>query len=209
MAEITKNKPAKTISRLVIFTALLMLLLSSALPAGASESDTSSYFSEEYIQDIINNTPATDVSYFKQASLNADTIAVFGTLPAFSKGRESYEWFVLLQGVTSKLNEDGKLAPYLWDNGGFIIGYGYQNSVILISIHSEYSDEEMNAVIQIIEEAGQFYGISDIPIIIEQNTHAQAYTDNAEPEKTIPGVGLAACALLSLFVVLFIRKSKN
>lgn len=215
MAEIHKNKLTKTVSCLFVLTILLSLVFSSALPAGAAESDTGSYFSDDYIREIINNTPAADTAYFDQARFDANTVAISGTVPALSKGRESYEWFVLLQGVMKKINDEGKLEPYLWENGGFVIGYGCPSSYIQIYVYSEsdYSDEDINAVIQIIQDAGKSYGIDDIPVIVEINTHAQGYVGGPvkqqESEKTIPGVGLAACAVLSLVVVLFIRKSKK
>ncbi len=216
MAEIPKNKLTKKVSRLFVLTILLTLIFSSVLPAGAAEPVTGSYFSEDYIQDIINNTPAADTAHFKQAKSDANTIAVSGAVPVLSKGRESYEWFVLLQGVMKKVNDEGKLEPYLWDNGGCVIGYGCPSSYIQIYVYSEsdYSEEDISAVIQIIQEAGKSYGINDIPVIVEINTHAQGYLNSGsvvqnEPEKTIPGVGLAACIVLSLVVVFFIRKSKK
>lgn len=115
-----------------------------------------------------------------------------------------------------KVNSEGKLEPYLWDNGGFVIGYGCPSSYVQIYVCSEsdYSEEEIDALIQIIQEAGKSYGIDDIPVIVEINTHAQGYINSGavpqnETEKTIPGVGLAACIVLSLVVVLFIRKAKK
>lgn len=53
-----KNRTFKTVSRLLIFAAVLWAAFACSL--SAADSDTDSYFSEQYIQEIIQNTPATD-----------------------------------------------------------------------------------------------------------------------------------------------------
>ncbi|MDL2261204.1 hypothetical protein LJC08_03125 [Methanimicrococcus sp. OttesenSCG-928-J09] len=219
MAENTKNRPLNinNISRLFISLILLSVIFSSVPPAGAVESDTGSYFSADYIQEIIDNTPATNPNLLEQARFNNTTVAVYGRIPALPRGNESYRWFTLLQGTMKKVNEDGKLEPYLWDNGGFIIGYGCPSEMIQIFVYSgaEYSDEDLEAIVKIVQDAGKEYGIEDIPIIVESNALAQGYindmsakTEPAAP-KTIPGVGLATCALLVMVAVFFVRKSKK
>ncbi|WNY22788.1 hypothetical protein MmiHf6_00730 [Methanimicrococcus hongohii] len=215
MAEIIKNRYIRTVSRLSVLTLLFILLISSVLPAGAVESNSGSYFSEEYIQEIINNTPAINSSSFELAVRNENTVLAAGTVPSLAKGRESYEWFVLLQGIMTKINDEGKLEPYLWDNGGFIIGYGYTDSFIEISVHADsgYTDADLNAIAKIVNDAGKTYGIDDIPVIIESKALSQGYSDSgsqrAEPEKTIPGVGLGISALVVIGVVLSARKLKK
>lgn len=221
MADIRKSKLTKIISRLFVLIMLLSLAFSSVLPAGATESYTGEYFSDAYIRRIIDDTPATDPALFERTKSSENVIVVSGTVPVLAKGRESYEWFVLLQGVMKKVDNSGELDPYLWDNGGFVIGYGCPSSFVHIYVYSEsdYSEEDINAIVQIIQNAGKSYGIDDIPIVVELNTHPQGYincsavpsqqTQTRESEKTIPGVGLAACVILSLVVVLFIRKSKT
>lgn len=221
MDEIQKNKLKKIITRLFVFMLLFSLTFSSVLPAGAAESDTDRYFSNDYILQIINDMPAVDTNLFEQVKSAENTIAVSGTVPAFSRGRESYEWFVLLRGVVTKVRSEGKLEPYLWDNGGFVIGYGCPNSYVQIFVYSgsDYSDEDINTMIQIVQDAGRSYGVDNIPVVVISSTHAQGFDDSisiyqqpvespVESEKTIPGVGLAACAVLSLIVVLFTRSKK-
>lgn len=218
MAEIQKNKHVNEIHCLFIFIILLSLIFSSALPAGAAESDTGSYFSDDYIQGIINSTPAVGPALFEQSKSAENTIAASGIVPVLAEGRESYEWFISLQNVVEKVNNEGTLAPYHWDNGGFIIGYGCIGSHIQISVYSEaaYSDEDINAVIQIIQDAGKTYDIVDAPLIIESSKHAQGYEPEPAQEgqegsapPDVPGVGLTACVVLSLIAVFFIRKFKK
>lgn len=198
----------------VVFAVLLLFI--SGLPVAVSESggeEQSSYFSAEYIQKIIDNTPATDPSLMDQVRANSKTVAVSGTIPAMAKGEESYQWGILLQGVLKKINADGSLSPYLWDNGGAVIGYGSYDSYIQISVHAEadLSDEEINALIRIVSDAGKEYGIDNIPIVIEKRALAQGFvpasSSNAPVEpKTIPGVGLLVCGILVLGTVLISRR---
>ncbi|MDL2261203.1 hypothetical protein LJC08_03120 [Methanimicrococcus sp. OttesenSCG-928-J09] len=196
---------------------VLALLIFSSLPVVSAE-EQQSYFSADYIQEIIDNTPATNPALLDQARSNSKTITVSGTIPALQKGNESYNWFILLQGVMKKINTDGQLGPYLWDNGGFIVGYGSSQEYIEVFVNADstVSDEEIAQVVQIITNAGKEYGINDIPIIIERNTHAQGFipSESTSPKspdeiKTIPGVGLYICALLVVATVLITRKYRK
>lgn len=196
---------------------VLALLIFSSLPVVSAE-EQQSYFSADYIQEIIDNTPATNPALLDQARSNSKTITVSGTIPALQKGNDSYSWFVLLQGVMKKVNTDGQLEPYLWDNGGFIVGYGSSQDYIEVFVNadSNVSDEEIAQVVQIITNAGKEYGVNNIPIIIERNTHAQGFipSESASPKspdeiKTIPGVGLYVCALLVVATVLIACKYRK
>ncbi|MDV0444646.1 hypothetical protein MmiAt1_01780 [Methanimicrococcus sp. At1] len=192
---------------------VLVILISLISPALAGATDTESYFSESYIQEIINNTPAPDSVLFEQAKKDSNTVAAAGNIPVLLPGRESYEWFVLLQGTVKKINDENQLDPHLWDNGGFIIGYGCHHSYVQVYVSGTYSDEDINKVIRIVQDAGKAYGIDDVPLIIVIDEHAQGFDNtpagSGEPAKTIPGVGLGASAFLALFVVLCINKFKK
>ncbi|MDR2944906.1 MAG: hypothetical protein LBU81_07515 [Methanosarcinales archaeon] len=208
MAEIQKDRHSKVMSRLFILMILLSSIFFTAAPAAAEESNAGNYFSDEYIMEIINSTPAVDAALFEKAKSNEKTISVSGTVPVLAEGRESYEWFVLLQSAMRKTNDEGKLEPYLWDNGGFIIGYGCPTSHIQVSVHADadYSEEDINAIIQIIQDAGKAYNIDNVPIVIEEDDHVHHMS---ETEKTTPGVGLLSCVLLSLAVVFFIQRARK
>lgn len=206
------------ISEILPILFLASLFIFSSLPISVAEEEPQSYFSANYIQGIIDSTPAPNPSILEHARSNSNTITVSGTIPRLAKGNESYNWFVLLQGVLGEVNAGGQLEPYLWDNGGFIIGYGSQEGhvKVIINDNSAVTDEEINQVIQIFTDAGKEYGINDIPVILEKNTHAQGFVqgESASPKspdeiKTIPGVGLYICALLVVATALITYRFKK
>ncbi|WNY22787.1 hypothetical protein MmiHf6_00720 [Methanimicrococcus hongohii] len=199
----------------VFFILLLFISLTVPVVSAAGDEVTSSYLPAEYIQSIIDNTPATNPALFDQMRSNQSIIMISGTIPALPQGEESYRWGLVLQEILKSINNDGLLTAYHKDNGGFIIGYGSQENYIIISVHadSEVTDEELNQIIKVIQSAGENAGIADLPIVIEKSTPAQGYAPAASSgpaeTKTIPGVGLGISALLVVAVVLSARKFKK
>ncbi len=200
----------------VFFVLLLLIFLSFPIISVADEEVTSSYLPTDYIQSIIDNTPATNPALFDEAISDPKTVAIAGTIPAFSQGEDAYRWSLVLQGVLKKINNESLLAPYQWDNGGFVIGYGCPSDHIQIFVNSdsEYTDEDIAEVIKVIQDAGKEAGITDLPVIVEIGTHAQGFVpaNASAPQgeiKTIPGVGLGISALLVVAVVLSARKLKK
>lgn len=201
----------------VFYFVVLILLFSAFLsPVSAlNETNAESNFSSDFVQEIIDNTPNSSPDALNQMNSGPKTIAVSGTVPVLSDGAESYHWFILLQDIMETANQDGLLDSHLWSNGGSVIGYGCPQSYILIYVHSEaeYTDEDISDILQIIQDFGKEYGIEDIPIVIEENIHAQGYiaaSSNTVPApaepKTIPGVGLLACVLFSVAAAFISRK---
>ena len=199
--------------RVSVFSVLLLLIFISVLPASvAADEVTSSYLPADYIQSIIDNTPATNPTLLDEARSDPNNVAVAGTIPGFSQGEDAYRWSLVLQGVLKKINNESLLTPYLWDNGGFVIGYGCPSDHIQIFVNSdsEYTDEDIAQVIKVIQDAGKEAGIADLPVVVEIGTHAQGFVPAAAASqgeiKTIPGVGLGISALLVVAVVLSARK---
>lgn len=178
-----KDNIGKISVRLFVFIFAFSLFLFSALPVNAIELediefDMNSNFSIEYILEIIENTPAFDSFLSDLWELDENIIAVSGEFPSLSAGLEAYGWFISLQKVVWKINEDRLLEPYIWDNGGFIAGYGYSNLCVQVCVHpdAEYTDEDITAVMQIIRDVGLEYGI-DVPIVVEISSHPEGFDE--------------------------------
>ncbi|WNY28726.1 hypothetical protein MmiEs2_09290 [Methanimicrococcus stummii] len=198
----------------VFFVLLLLVSLFVPLVSASGDEVTSSYLPAEYVRSVIDNTPATNPALIEQASLNSKTVAAFGIIPALPQGEESYLWGLVLQDILKDIHNGDLLASYHWENGGFIIGYGYRNDHIYVSVNadSQFADEEIESVIKIIQDAGKKADINDLPIIIEESVHAQAFKPSGASSaetKTIPGVGLGVCVFLLIAVVLSVRKFKK
>lgn len=200
----------------IFFILLLFLFLSVSIVSAADDEVTSSYLPAEYIQLIIDNTPATNPALLDEARSNPKTVAVAGAIPAFTQGEDAYRWGLVLQDVLKKINNEHLLAPYQWDHGGFIIGYGCPGDYIQVFVNadSEYTDEDIAQVIKIVQDVGKEASIKDLPVVVEKGTHAQAFgpanVESPQGEvKTIPGVGLSISVFLVAVVALFTRKLKK
>lgn len=200
----------------VFFVLLLLIFLSVSFVSAAEGEVTSSYLPAEYIQSIIDNTPATNPALLDEVRSDPSTVAVAGTIPALSQGEDAYRWSLVLQDVLKNIDQKGLLAPYQWDHGGIVIGYGCPGDHIQIFVNadSEYSDEDIAQVIKVVQDAGKEADIKDFPVVVAKKTHAQSFpadlsTQPQDEVKTIPGVGLGISILLVAAVVLSARKLRK
>lgn len=182
---------------LIFLSVLLLFILLPAAYAAENSSDiipldeNPAHF--ELMQSIIDSTSPTDPDALIEARKNEKVIAVSGTIPRYAAGEESYKWFVLLQGVLTKINDEKLLEDYHVDNGGFLIGYGCPRDYLHFYVFSEadVSDEDLNAVIKIIADAAEYYNIAEVPVIIERDAPSQGFNpESSEPSPAnISGIG--------------------
>lgn len=200
----------------LILAVILSLFISGACalensPDVLPSNESSGY--SEYIQAIINNTPPTNPAFLDESRNNEKVIAVSGRIPSYRAGQESYDWFVLLQKVLKKINDEELLEDYQWDNGGYIIGFGCPHDYLHFYVYADadVSEEELNEIISIITKAGESYNISDIPIVVERDYPSQGFnpTDpNSLPDEmhSLPGLGIFGLLIcFGLAVILLIR----
>lgn len=107
---IAENVLRSLYSRRVSVSFILLLLVFFSVPyvSAADDEVTSSYLPADYIQSIIDNTPATNPALLDEARSDPNTVAVAGTIPAFPQGEDAYRWGLVLQGVLKKINQTGR-----------------------------------------------------------------------------------------------------
>ncbi|MDR2944909.1 MAG: hypothetical protein LBU81_07530 [Methanosarcinales archaeon] len=79
-----------------LFVLLLLVFSSVPIVSAADGAAASGYLPADYVQSIIDNTPATDPAVLDEARSDPNVIAVAGTIPSFSQGNEAYRWDLVL-----------------------------------------------------------------------------------------------------------------
>jgi hypothetical protein len=125
----------------------------------------------EIAEMVEKNTPAIDPMEFESKKADKDTLAVYGALPS-KEGTASYDWHLLLLGITKSVQNDSDFQKYRYINGGPVIGYGstytggYMNVKINFDRADQLKQEDLDQIQKIFERYAKEKGINNLPLVI-------------------------------------------
>lgn len=156
---------------LTIKTTMSILIISIVL-IGSGWASPSNSSKDNLIEDDYN-LPDYGSNTFESLKEDSNVIDIRGTVPEITDDMEKIEWLSTLE--TSIRNSQDKLHPYMKENGGPLVGFGYSfDGYVFVDIDEELENtidkSTIDHLYEIIDNNGEKIDVSNTPVVFTKAT---------------------------------------
>ncbi|WNY26314.1 hypothetical protein [Methanolapillus ohkumae] len=135
---------------------------------------------DEQVKEQIENSKQINSGVLDQLRKEENVLAVYGYIPEINDGGEYYNWWTSIFNTTMSVSKTGALDEYVYENEGYIIGFGPESDgYITILVYNKYGKDINTKDFEIIKSIFDKYGleenISDVPIVFKSADIPVAY----------------------------------